>query len=198
MRLVARTLARAGTASQADGYGLGSANALTAVVPWMPMIRVATRHSMKARIAMSTSMFEMGASSPMQSGLAFPQPLAEKYRPLRIADFVGLEKTKRIITKLAANPYPSAWLFLGPSGTGKTTMALALAAEIPAELHHIPAKECSLEAVQEVCRRCHYSPRSEDWKPVRFHLVLKRRTTGSAVEAGCHGVSAEHDLRVHL
>jgi DNA polymerase III gamma/tau subunit len=108
-----------------------------------------------------------------QIAFAFPQPLAEKYRPQRIQDFVGLEKAKRIISKLAANPYSSAWLFQGPSGTGKTTMALALAAEMPAELHHIPAKECTLDAVQEVCRQCHYSPRQpDDWKPVRFHLVL--------------------------
>jgi replication-associated recombination protein RarA len=107
-----------------------------------------------------------------QAMFAFPQPLSEKYRPQRIADFVGLEKAKRIMTKLAANPYQSAWLCIGPSGTGKTTMGLALAAEMPAELHHIPAKECTLETVQAVCARCHYSPRSDDWKPVRFHIVL--------------------------
>ncbi|HKT88459.1 MAG TPA: AAA family ATPase [Candidatus Sulfotelmatobacter sp.] len=109
----------------------------------------------------------------MQSAFDFPQPLSEKYRPQRIADFVGLEKAKRIVGKLAGNPFPSAWLFVGPSGTGKTTMGLALAAEMPAELHHIPAKECTLETVQEVCRQCHYCPRQpDDWKPVRFHLVL--------------------------
>lgn len=109
----------------------------------------------------------------MQSTFDFPQPLSEKYRPQRIQDFVGLDKAKRIVSKLAVNPYPSAWLFLGSSGTGKTTMALALAAEMPAELHHIPAKECTLETVQEVCRQCHYSPRQpDDWRPVRFHVVL--------------------------
>ena len=109
----------------------------------------------------------------MQSAFDFPQPLSEKYRPQHIADFVGLEKAKRIVGKLAATPFPSAWLFVGPSGTGKTTMGLALAAEMPAELHHIPAKECTLETVQEVCRQCHYCPRQpDDWKSVRFHLVL--------------------------
>lgn len=109
----------------------------------------------------------------MQIAFEFPQPLSEKYRPQRIADFVGLEKTKKILAKFAAKPFPSAWLFVGPSGTGKTTMGLALAAELPAELHHIPAKECSLEAVQDVCRKCYYCPRQpDDWKPVRFHLVL--------------------------
>lgn len=108
-----------------------------------------------------------------QIGFAFPQPLAEKYRPLRIADFAGLDKAKRIMSKFAANPYSSAWLFVGPSGTGKTSMGLALASEIPAELHHVPAKEATLEAIQDVCRRCYYSPRQpEDWQPVNFHLVL--------------------------
>jgi replication-associated recombination protein RarA len=109
----------------------------------------------------------------MQIEIGFPQPLSEKYRPKRIAEFVGLEKPKRIAAKLSANPYPSAWLFVGPSGTGKTTLALSIAAEMPAELHHIPAKECTLETVQDVCRKCHYSPRQpENWQPVRFHLVL--------------------------
>lgn len=109
----------------------------------------------------------------MSLSFAFPEPLSEKYRPRKIADFVGLDKAKKIIGKLSAKPFPSAWLFVGPSGTGKTTMALALAAEMPAELHHIPAKECTLEAVQDVCRKCHYSPRQPDnWKPVGFHLVV--------------------------
>jgi replication-associated recombination protein RarA len=108
-----------------------------------------------------------------QTAFDFPQPLSEKYRPQRIQDFVGLDKAKRIFSKLAVNPYQSSWLCVGASGCGKTTMALALAAEMPAELHHIPAKECTLETVQEVCRQCYYSPRQpDDWKPVRFHLVL--------------------------
>jgi replication-associated recombination protein RarA len=100
----------------------------------------------------------------MQIEMCFPQPLSEKYRPKRIAEFVGLEKPKRIAAKLSANPYPSAWLFVGPSETGKTTLALSIAAEMPAELHHMPAKECTLETVQDVCREC-YSPRQPDnWR----------------------------------
>jgi replication factor C subunit 2/4 len=108
-----------------------------------------------------------------QTTFEFPMSLSEKYRPQRIQEFVGLDKAKKIVSGFIARPYQSAWLFVGASGTGKTTMALVLAAEIPAELHHIPARECTLEAVQDVCRRCHYSPRQPDnWQPVRFHLVL--------------------------
>jgi DNA polymerase III gamma/tau subunit len=48
----------------------------------------------------------------MQSNLAFPQSLSEKYRPQTIAEFVGLEKPKKILGKFAAKPYASAWLFV--------------------------------------------------------------------------------------
>ena len=60
---------------------------------------------------------------------AFPHSLAEKYRPRKVADFIGLEKQRRILSKLTANPFASAWLFVGASGTGKTSLALAIAAE---------------------------------------------------------------------
>jgi hypothetical protein len=40
----------------------------------------------------------------MQFEIAFPQPLSEKYRPKRIAEFAGLDKPKRIVSKLATNP----------------------------------------------------------------------------------------------
>lgn len=110
---------------------------------------------------------------PEQSGFSFPQSFTEKYRPLEIQHFVGLEKPKRICERLAQDPRPSSWFFLGPSGTGKTTLALALAAAIPAELHHIPSQECNLETIQRVRRICQYVPRNlDDGRPVRFHLVL--------------------------
>lgn len=103
----------------------------------------------------------------MSASFSFPASLAEKYRPTRIADFAGLEKQKRILAKLVSAPFPSAWLFQGPSGTGKTTMALALAEELRAELHHIPSQECTVGNVAEVIRFCWYVPRN-----ATFHLVL--------------------------
>jgi len=69
----------------------------------------------------------------MQTAIAFPQSLTEKYRPHVLAEFAGLDKQKRILSKFAAHPYPSAWLFVGPPGVGKTVMALAMAEEIKAE-----------------------------------------------------------------
>jgi DNA polymerase III delta prime subunit len=45
---------------------------------------------------------------------------------------------------------------------------LALAAAIPAELHHIPSQECNLENIERVRRTCQYVPQSG----CKMHLVL--------------------------
>ena len=111
-------------------------------------------------------------SGTNQDSFTFPEPLTEKYRPRAIAEFVGLEKPKKVMSALIARPFASAWFFLGPSGTGKSTFAQAIAEQMPAELHHIPSKECTLETVKEIARICHYMPRSEAWRPVKMHLVL--------------------------
>jgi replication factor C subunit 2/4 len=108
-----------------------------------------------------------------QSGFAFPQPLSERYQPATIADFVGLEKPRKVLSKFVDNPYPSAWLFVGPSGTGKTSMALAICKAIAGELHHIPSQSCDLATVKSVTDQCHYYPRMfESGTPGRFHFVL--------------------------
>ena len=80
---------------------------------------------------------------------AFPQPLAEKYRPRSIGDFIGLEKPRRIMANFARNPRSAAFLFTGPSGTGKTTMALALCDAIGGQLIHIPSQHCTVAELEE-------------------------------------------------
>ena len=103
----------------------------------------------------------------MSATFAFPQPLAEKYRPRNIAAFAGLEKQRKILSKLAANPYPSAWLFVGPPGIGKTSMALAVASELGAEVHHIGSQQCKLDTLETTVRMCQYVPLSGG-----FHVVI--------------------------
>ncbi len=115
---------------------------------------------------------------------AFPQPLAEKYRPHVIGEFVGLDKPKRILGKFAASPYRSAWLFVGPPGVGKTTMALALAETLGAELHHIPSQQCNVAAVEDMIRQCWYVPCSGG-----FHLVLVDEADRMSPAAQLHFLS---------
>jgi len=46
-------------------------------------------------------------------------------------------------------------------------MALALAAQIGAEIHHIPSQKCNAQAIDDTCRMCAYIPLSGG-----FHLVI--------------------------
>lgn len=103
-----------------------------------------------------------------QAGFAFPQSLTERYRPRAFSEFVGLDKPKRILSKFADAPYASAWLFVGPSGTGKTTMALAFGEAIRGELHHIPSQQANVENIENVIRQCHYYPANGK----SFHVVV--------------------------
>jgi replication-associated recombination protein RarA len=105
----------------------------------------------------------------MQSSIEYPASLTDKYRPRTVSDFVGLDKAKKIFGKFASAPYPSAWLFVGAPGTGKTSLALALAEQLGADLHHIPSQACNVAAVEETIRMCHYVPRNG---LKSFHLVL--------------------------
>ena len=95
--------------------------------------------------------------------------LTEKYRPQRIADFVGLDKPRRIAGKLALTPpRTGGLLFIGEPGIGKTTLALAIVEEMPAELHHIASQDCTVERLRQVVSSCHYVPRSG----CKRHVVL--------------------------
>jgi ATPase family associated with various cellular activities (AAA) len=90
--------------------------------------------------------------------------LTDKYRPTTIEAFAGVDRPKAILAASAANPYPAAFLLVGPSGIGKTTIGLALAEEINAEVQHVPSRRCDLDTVQELVRTCHYVPMlGKDW-----------------------------------
>jgi len=102
-----------------------------------------------------------------QGNMEFPKTLAEKYQPQAVGDFIGIERPRAALASFLKAPHPAAFLFLGPSGTGKTTMALALARALPGEVQHIPSRECDLERVQKIAQRCQYFP----WS-AKFHLVL--------------------------
>jgi replication-associated recombination protein RarA len=103
-----------------------------------------------------------------QTSLAYPAPLADKYRPQRITSFLGLDKPKKILSKFAGNPHAAAFLFSGPSGTGKTTLALALCNEIQGELIHIPSQHCTVSELEDALSRTQYVPMTGK----RFWFVL--------------------------
>lgn len=104
----------------------------------------------------------------MSATLQFPQSLTEKYRPRTFDDFIGLEKPVKVMRNLARAPKACAFLFKGPSGTGKTTLALALAEEIKAELIHIPSQHCTVAELEAALAMTQYVPMAGK----RFWLVL--------------------------
>ena len=113
-------------------------------------------------------LFGNSLDNSTQSDFDFPPTLAERYRPRTMAEFVGLAKPKAICSKLAARPTESGWIFLGPSGTGKTTMAAALAEMLPAEVHHIPSQRCDVATLERIANTCRYVPMMGK----RAHLIL--------------------------
>ena len=102
-------------------------------------------------------------------------PLVERYRPTRLDALCGQEHVDRVLRKYAAAPYPAAFVFEGETGTGKTSAALALAAEVgcdlsqkPAEfggLHVIASGEQTADTVRETARLMWNSPMyGSGWK----------------------------------
>jgi replication-associated recombination protein RarA len=111
---------------------------------------------------------DLFASDPLQANTdSSRQTLCEKYRPRKIADFAGLEKAKTILQKFAVQPYRIAWLFSGPTGVGKTSMALALASEIEAELHHL-VPNSTREDIERAWAECQGFPAPG----CKIHLIL--------------------------
>src|SRR5258708_33716370 len=104
---------------------------------------------------MSTqSMFPNQQPANQSMAFEFPKPLAEKYRPSTIPEFIGLDKVKKILAAFAARPCVSAWVFVGPAGTGKTSMAQALNTAINGEFHHVPSQKCDTRAIADSTRQC--------------------------------------------
>jgi replication-associated recombination protein RarA len=86
------------------------------------------------------------------------KPLVEKYRPTRLAEFAGLNDIRAMFGRFASAPYSSAWLLTGQAGTGKTTLAYAVAELIGGQVIHVPSRSCDLAAVDGLRATCHSYP----------------------------------------
>ena len=101
--------------------------------------------------------------------------LTEKYRPTSLDTLWGQEDVVKVLRKFAASPYPTAFVFDGETGTGKTSAALALAAAIGCDLGQkefggvqtIASGEQSADAVREAYRQMFNCPwHGSGWKVV--------------------------------
>ena len=83
--------------------------------------------------------------------------LIRKYRPLAFGDMVGQGAAVAYLSGFAGSPYSSSFLFAGPTGTGKTTAAHALARALGCVvdqrelggLHEIASGEQTGESVRQ-------------------------------------------------
>lgn len=99
--------------------------------------------------------------------------LVDTYRPVGLVDVVGQPDIVRGLQVYLEAPYSGGFLFHGPTGVGKTSVALALAAELGVALEHkefgglhrIPAGEQTGEAVRELRKNLGYYPwEGSGWK----------------------------------
>src|SRR3989441_4353163 len=89
--------------------------------------------------------------------IAFPVRLSEKYRPRKVAEFVGLPKAKRVLSKFVAAPYPCAFLFFGPPGWARLRRRLrwpkrwarSFIIVVPQLFHQQPFAPHRIENLQE-------------------------------------------------
>lgn len=111
--------------------------------------------------------FKLALSEPPKA----PVSLTEKYRPRSLSQVVGQGEVLFRLQSFIEAPYSGAFLFVGPTGIGKTTIALALAAELGAceygGLHVIKSGMQDAEAVESVLRDLRYTPMmGSGWKVV--------------------------------
>jgi DNA polymerase III gamma/tau subunit len=87
-----------------------------------------------------------------------PMNLADKYRPRVLSEIVGQPWAVEQLQVFVRSPAPTAFLFEGETGTGKTSAALALAADLGVDtaagplggLHQIASGEQTGESVRRV------------------------------------------------
>jgi replication-associated recombination protein RarA len=101
--------------------------------------------------------------------------LTEKYRPVSLDAIWGQPSAVKVLRKFAANPYPTAFIFEGATGTGKTSAALALAGDLGCDLsakgfggvQTIASGEQSADSVRDAYRAMFNCPwQGSGWKVV--------------------------------
>jgi putative ATPase len=81
------------------------------------------------------------------------EPLAYRLRPKTIDDFVGqnhLTTHEKIISQILDSNYFPSLILWGPSGVGKTTLALILAKTKNYQFYHLSAVDASVKEIKEI------------------------------------------------
>ena len=110
----------------------------------------------------SLAMPEQPRSLPLADPGPAPARFVDKYRPRTLAEVVGQGYAVSVLSEFAAAPFPSAFLFSGPTGVGKTTLAQCLANAIGAVefggLYTINSGTQDADAVESTLKACYSTP----------------------------------------
>ena len=113
-----------------------------------------------------------GALAKLERG-GGPGPLTERYRPRSLETIWGQGHVVRHLRSFAAEPYGTAFLFEGPTGTGKTSAAVALAGALGCDVaqeefggvHTIASGDQSADNVRKTAELMYLTPfHGSGWK----------------------------------
>ncbi|MBI5510766.1 MAG: replication-associated recombination protein A [Deltaproteobacteria bacterium] len=99
------------------------------------------------------------------------RPLADRMRPRTLDEIVGQEKILapgRAIRQLVAKGEIASMILWGPPGSGKTTLARALAAELAADFESVSAVMSGVKELREVVERARAARQYHRKKTVLF------------------------------
>jgi len=112
-------------------------------------------------------------------------PLQIDLRPQTLEEFIGNESVKQSLRAIVSREdRPRSYLFIGPSGTGKTTLARILAKMLQCDdidlYEYNSANIRGIDTVRELIYSANLSPKG----PCKFHILDEiHQQTGAAQEA---------------
>ncbi len=80
-------------------------------------------------------------------------PLPERVRPRRLDEVVGQDALVRRLKRMVREKAPASMILWGPPGSGKTTIARVLAAELGLPFVHLSAVEAGVKEIKALAER---------------------------------------------
>ncbi len=107
----------------------------------------------------------------METNLNTLKPLAERMRPVKLADFIGQEHIVgqgRLLRELISQNHIPSLVLWGPPGSGKTTLATILANSIEADFIFFSAVLSGVKEIRKIVARAEQEKQGTDKPTILF------------------------------